>query len=93
MASFNTKEIFDHHVCYHVSGMGAPWCIFCPGMANVVLRTTVQLQALNNEIQDIQSSLPSGELIGGEVSGSGTLTAAELRTSGVHAGVRSNVKL
>jgi hypothetical protein len=48
---------------------------------------------LNNEIQDIQSSLPGGELIGEEVMGSGTLTAAELRTSGVHAGVRSNVKI
>jgi len=70
MARFNTKETFDHHVSYHLSGMSAPWCAFC-----------------------LKSSLPSGELIGGEVMGRGTLTPAELRTSGTYAGVRSNVKL
>jgi hypothetical protein len=29
MARFNTKETFDHHLSYHLSGMSAPWCTFC----------------------------------------------------------------
>jgi len=65
MGKFTVQEVFDHHKAYHLSGMTAPWCAFCP-----------------------QSSLPSGERKGEVVQGKGTLTAAELRTSG-RSGVRS----
>jgi hypothetical protein len=26
---FSQREIFNHHLSYHLSGMGAAWCIFC----------------------------------------------------------------